>query len=52
MVGTQAASDIGHAFMVASLLAAIASVAAFALLPRAQQFRAKLALNRQAMPVH
>ena len=52
ILGPQAASGIGHAFLVAALVASLASVMALALLPRAQQFLAKLALNPQAMPVH
>ena len=52
ILGPQAASGIGHAFLIAALLASLASVLALAILPRAQHFLAKLALNPQAMPVH
>jgi len=52
ILGPQAASGIGDAFLVAALVASLASVTALALLPRAQHFLAKLALNPQAMPVH
>jgi EmrB/QacA subfamily drug resistance transporter len=52
ILGPQAASGIGHAFLIAALLASLASVVALAILPRAQHFLAKLALNPQAMPVH
>jgi len=52
MFGPQAASGIGNAFLIAALVASLASVAALAILPRAKHFLAKLALNPQAMPVH
>ena len=52
ILGPQAASGIGNAFLVAALVASLASVMALAILPRAQHFLAKLALNPQAMPVH
>ena len=52
ILGPQAASGIGDAFLVAALVASLASVMALALLPRAQHFLTKLALNPQAMPVH
>jgi len=52
ILGPQAAPGIGDAFLVAALVASLASVMALALLPRAQHFLAKLALNPQAMPVH
>ena len=52
ILGPQAASGIGDAFLIAALVASLASVAALAILPRAQHFLAKLALNPQAMPVH
>ena len=52
ILGPQAASGIGDAFLVAALVASLASVMALALLPRAQHFLAKLALNPQATPVH
>jgi predicted MFS family arabinose efflux permease len=52
ILGPQAASGIGHAFLVAALVASLASGMALAILPRAKDFLAKLALNPQAMPVH
>jgi EmrB/QacA subfamily drug resistance transporter len=52
MLGPQAASGIGNAFLIAALVASLASVVALAVLPRAQHFLAKLQLNPQAMPVH
>jgi EmrB/QacA subfamily drug resistance transporter len=52
ILGPQAASGIGNAFLIAALLASLASVVALAVLPRAKHFLAKLALNPQAMPVH
>jgi EmrB/QacA subfamily drug resistance transporter len=52
ILGPQAASGIGDAFLIAALVASLASLVAIAVLPRAQHFLAKLALNPQAMPVH
>ena len=52
ILGPQAASGIGRAFLIAALVASLASVVALAVLPRAQHFLAKLRLNPQAMPVH
>jgi EmrB/QacA subfamily drug resistance transporter len=52
ILGPQAASGIGDAFLVAALVASLASLMALAILPRAQHFLAKLALNPQAMPAH
>ena len=52
ILGPQAASGIGHAFLIAAAVASLASVMALALLPRARHFLAKLALNPQAMPAH
>jgi EmrB/QacA subfamily drug resistance transporter len=52
MIGPQAASGIGNAFLIAALVASLASVVALAVLPRAHHFLAKLRLNPQAMPVH
>ena len=52
ILGPQAASGIGNAFLIAALVASLASVVALAVLPRAQHFLAKLRLNPQAMPVH
>ena len=50
--GPQAASGIGHAFLIAAVLATLASLVALVVLPRAQHFLAKMRLNPQAMPVH
>jgi EmrB/QacA subfamily drug resistance transporter len=52
ILGPHTASGIGNAFLIATLVASLASVIALAILPRAQHFLAKLALNPQAMPVH
>src|SRR5882757_1277165 len=52
ILGPQEASGIGDAFLIAALVASLASVVALAVLPRAQHFLAKLRLNPQAMPVH
>lgn len=52
IVGPQAASGIGNAFLIAALVATLASLMAMAVLPRAQHFLAKLRLNPQAMSVH
>jgi MFS family permease len=52
ILGPHTASGIGDAFLIATLVASLASVIALAILPRAQHFLAKLALNPQAMPVH
>src|SRR3954467_2050048 len=52
ILGPHAASGIGHAFLIAALVASLASVVAMAILPRAQHFLAKLRLSPQAMPVH
>jgi EmrB/QacA subfamily drug resistance transporter len=52
ILGPQAASGIGNAFLIAALVASLASLMALAILPRAKHFLAKLALNPQAMPVH
>jgi EmrB/QacA subfamily drug resistance transporter len=50
--GSHAASGIGHAFLIAALVATLASLVAIAVLPRAQHFLPKLRLSPQAMPVH
>src|SRR5438067_3102257 len=52
ILGPQAASGIGNAFLIAALVASLASMVALAVLPGAKHFLAKLALNPQAMPVH
>jgi EmrB/QacA subfamily drug resistance transporter len=50
--GPHAASGIGHAFLVATLVATLGSLVAIAVLPRAKHFLPKLQLNPQAMPIH
>jgi EmrB/QacA subfamily drug resistance transporter len=50
--GAPAASAISHAFVAAALLASLASITAFAVLPHARHFLPKLRLNPAAMPVH
>ncbi len=52
ILGPQAASGIGDAFLIAALVASLASLIAIAVLPRAQHFLEKLALNPQPLPVH
>jgi len=52
IVGPQAASGIGDAFLIAALVATLASLVAIAVLPRAQHFLPRLRLTPQAMPVH
>jgi predicted MFS family arabinose efflux permease len=52
ILGPHAASGIGHAFLIAALVATLASLVAIVVLPRAQHFLPKLRLNAQAMPAH
>jgi MFS family permease len=52
ILGAHAASGIGHAFLIAALVATLASGVAVAVLPRAEHFLTKLRLNPQAMPIH
>jgi len=52
ILGSQAASGIGDAFLVAALVATLASLVSLAVLPRAQHFLPKLRLSPQAMPLH
>ena len=52
ILGPHAASGIGHAFLVATLVATLGSLVAIAVLPRAKHFLPKLQLNPQAMPIH
>jgi EmrB/QacA subfamily drug resistance transporter len=52
ILGPQAASGIGHAFLVAASVATLASLVSIAVLPRARHFLLKLRLNPQAMPIH
>jgi EmrB/QacA subfamily drug resistance transporter len=50
--GAQAASGIAHAFVAAGILAGVASLVAFAVLPHARAFLPRLRLDPQAMPIH
>ena len=50
--GAQAATGISHAFMAAGLLATLASLVAFIVLPHARDFVPKLRLNPSPLPVH
>jgi MFS family permease len=52
ILGPHAASGIGHAFLVATLVATLGSLVAIVVLPRAKHFLPKLQLNPQAMPIH
>jgi EmrB/QacA subfamily drug resistance transporter len=52
ILGPQAASGIGHAFLIAAAVATLGSLVAIAILPRAQHFLPKLRLNPQAIPAH
>src|SRR3989440_1503219 len=52
ILGPHATSGIGHAFLVAALVATLGSLVAIAVLPRAKHFLQKLRLNPQAMPIH
>ena len=52
LAGTQGAAGIQHAFIAAGVLASVASLVAWAVLPRARQFVPKLRLNPSAMPTH
>jgi EmrB/QacA subfamily drug resistance transporter len=52
IAGPQAASGIDDAFLVAALLATLASLVAIVVLPRARHFLPQLRLNPQAMPIH
>lgn len=52
LVGPQAASGISRAFIAAAILAILASLVAFAVLPGARHFVAKLRLSPVSMPAH
>jgi len=52
ILGPHATSGIGHAFLVAALVATLGSLVAIAILPRAKHFLPKMRLNPQAMPIH
>jgi len=52
ILGPQAVSGIGRAFLVAAAVATLASLVSIAVLPRAEHFLLKLRLSPQAMPSH
>ena len=52
LAGTQGVVGIQHAFIAAGVLASVASLVAWVVLPHARQFVPKLRLNPSAMPVH
>ena len=52
ILGPHAASGIGHAFLIAALVATLGSLVAMVVLPRARHFLPKLRMSPQAMPVH
>jgi EmrB/QacA subfamily drug resistance transporter len=52
ILGSHAAGGISDAFLVGAVLATLASVVAWALLPHARHFLPKLHLNPLAMPIH
>jgi len=52
ITGTQAAPAIAHAFGAAGVLASVASLVAFVVLPQARHFVPKLRLSPSAMPIH
>ena len=51
-IGPQGASGIAHAFVAAGILASVASLAAFVVLPHARHFVPKLRLATNTMPTH
>ena len=52
LAGTQGVVGIQHAFIAAGVLASVASLVAWVVLPHARQFVPKLRLNPSAMPIH
>jgi EmrB/QacA subfamily drug resistance transporter len=52
ILGPHAAAGIGHAFLIAALVATLAGLVAVTVLPRAQHFLPKLRVNPSPMPVH
>jgi EmrB/QacA subfamily drug resistance transporter len=50
--GPQAAGGISDAFLAGALVATLASIVAYAVLPHAQHFLTKLHLSPHAMPIH
>jgi EmrB/QacA subfamily drug resistance transporter len=52
ILGSSAAAGISHAFLAGAVLATLASIVAYAVLPHARHFLPKLNLNPHAMPIH
>ena len=52
ILGPHAAAGISDAFMVGALLATLASIVAYTVLPHARHFLPKLHLNPSALPIH
>ena len=52
ILGPHAAAGISHAFLAGAVLATLASIVAYAVLPHARHFLPKLNLNPHAMPIH
>jgi EmrB/QacA subfamily drug resistance transporter len=52
ILGPHAAAGISDAFLVGALLATLASIVAYAVLPHARHFQPKLHLSPNAMPIH
>ena len=52
IIGPHATTGISHAFIAGALLATLASVVAYAVLPHARHFLPKLELSPHAMPIH
>jgi EmrB/QacA subfamily drug resistance transporter len=52
ILGSHAAAGISDAFLVGAVLATLASVVAWAVLPHARHFLPKLHMNPLAMPIH
>jgi MFS family permease len=52
LAGPEAAAGISHAFVAAAILAGLACLVAFAVLPVSRHFVPKLRLNPSAMPIH
>jgi hypothetical protein len=52
ILGPHAAHGISDAFLVGAVLATLASIVAYAVLPHARHFLPKLHLNPHALPMH
>ena len=52
ILGAHAAAGISDAFLVGALLATLASIVAYTVLPHARHFLPKLHLNPSALPIH